>query len=286
MPSIVEDALLVYTDGSLYPRGRRGGYGVVFIHIDAVGNETVVHEHAPPGARGVTNNRMELQACIDAVKIAPGIDCFHSIGRVVVRTDSLYVKDNYLNALGRWRMAGWRDGHDKPVANADLWKEFVRVHGKLRKRFQIQKVKAHGKGAAKDLNNYRADWLAKESATNPLAQSKFLSSVRRKFAPGKTEPGSVRLVGQLFIVYIIEVQRLRIHKTWRYRYQVLSPDSPDIHKIDWAYSEAAMRDGHCYEVQMNDDTRHPQVLAVHREVPRAEMLAPERNVGGENSEKN
>jgi hypothetical protein len=52
MPRIVEDALLIYTDGSLYPKGRKGGYGVVFIHVDAVGNEAVVHEHAPPGARG------------------------------------------------------------------------------------------------------------------------------------------------------------------------------------------------------------------------------------------
>jgi len=286
MPRIVEDALLVYTDGSLYPKGRKGGYGVVFIHVDAVGNEAVVHEHAPPGARGVTNNRMELQACIDAVKLAPDIECFGSVARVVVRTDSLYVKDNYLKALGRWRMTGWRDGNGKPVANADLWKEFVRAHGKLRKRFEIQKVKAHGKGTAKDLNNYRADRLAKESAKNPLAQAKFLTSVRRKFAPGITQPGSVQLLGQLLIVYIIEVQRLRVHKTWRYRYQVLSPDSPDVHKIDWAYSDAAMRDGHCYEVEMNDDTRHPQILAVHREVPRSEVLAPQGNVGGENSKNN
>jgi hypothetical protein len=32
-----------------------------------------------------------------------------------------------------------------------------------------------------------------------------------------------------------------------------------------------MRDGHFYEVQMNDDMRHPQILSVLREVPRSEI---------------
>ena len=67
------------------------------------------------------------------------------------------------------------------------------------------------------------------------------------------------------------MQWLKVHKEWKYRYQVLSPDSPDIHKIDWAYSREPMRDGHCYEVQMNDDMLHPQIVAMLREVPRAEV---------------
>jgi ribonuclease HI len=274
VPRIVEDALLVYTDGSLYPKGRKGGYGIVFIHVDHVGHETQVEEHAPPGARGVTNNRMELQACIDALKRAPETKCFDAVSKVVVRTDSRYVTGNYRNALGRWRTSGWRNLDGKPIDNADLWKELVKAYGKVPKRVEIEWVKGHGKGHAKDPNNYRADKLAKESANSPLAEREFRSSVRRKFAPGATKPGSVSLLGQVLVIYIVEVLRQRVQKTWKYRYQVASQDSPDLHAIDWAHSDEHMRDGHFYEVQMNDDMRHPQILGVLREVPRKEIGAP------------
>lgn len=271
MPPIVEDALLVYTDGSLYPRGRKGGYGVVFIHVDSVGQETPIREDAPPGTGGATGNRMELQACIHALKVAPGIECLAAVSKLVIRTDSRYVKDNYMSALGRWRRAGWRTADGKPLDIADLWKEFAKAYGKIPKRVLIEWVKGHGKGQAKDQHNYRADRLAKESAKSPLAMSEFRSSVRRKIAPGYTKPGSVQLLGQNLIIYIIEVQRMRVQKTWKYRYQVVSRESANLHAIDWIYSLEHMRDGHCYEVQVNDDMKHPQVLSLLREVDREEL---------------
>jgi ribonuclease HI len=243
----------------------------VFVYVDSVGHETEVEAHAPPGARGVTNNRMELQACIDALRRAPDTTCFNAVSKVVVRTDSRYVTGNCRSALGRWRMSGWRNLDGKPIDNADLWKDFVKVYGKVRKRVEIEWVKGHGKGHEKNPHNNRADKLAKESANNPLAAREFRSSVRRKFAPGITKAGSVTLLGQVLVIYVVEVMRQRVHKTWKYRYQVASPDSPDLHAIDWAHSDEDMRDGHFYEVQMNDDMRHPQILGVLREVPRTEI---------------
>ena len=108
MPRIVEDALLAYTDGSLYPKGRKGGYGILFVHVDEVGRESIVSEHVPPGVAGTTGNRMELQACIDALRLAPEIDCFSEVGKLVVRTDSRYLVDNYLSALSSSRRCAAR----------------------------------------------------------------------------------------------------------------------------------------------------------------------------------
>ena len=119
---------------------------------------------------------------------------------------------------------------------------------------------------AKDQYNYRADALAKGSAKSPLRGTVFRSSVRRKIAPGYTKRGSVTLIGQTMIIYIIEVQRLRVQKSWKYRYQVVSQDSADRHAIDWIYSGEHMRDGHYYAVEVNDDARHPQVVTLLREV--------------------
>jgi len=184
----------------------------------------------------------------------------------------MYLTSNYKSALGAWRVAGWRNSNGRPIDNADLWKEFVKAHGKLRKRIDIEWVKGHGKRKAKDLHNYRADKLAKESAKSPLSKNAFRSSVRRKIAPGQTKSGSVRLIGQTMVVYVIEVQRLRVQKTWKYRYQVASPENPDMRAIDWIYSSEPMRDGYFYEVVVNDDMRHPQVISVVREVPRNELV--------------
>lgn len=272
MPKIVEDALLIYTDGSLYPKGRKGGYGVVFIHVDIVGEERVIADHSPPGIRGTTGNRMELQACIDALKMAPNLDCFHAVSQVVIRTDSQYIVKHYRYALGSWRSHGWKNMQGRPVDNADLWKNFVRAYSNIHKRVGIQWVKGHGKGAAKDPYNVRADKLAKESAKSPLSRRVFRSSVRRKIGPRHTKRGSVRISAQKMVIYIVEVLPMRVQKTWEYRYQVASKDSPDYHNIDWIYSNEQMRDGHYYEVQVNDDMGYPQVLEVIRELDAQELL--------------
>src|SRR5690242_9585520 len=107
MPRIVENALVIYTDGSLFPKGRRGGFGILFVHFDSVGNEMIIEEHAPPGIAGTTGNRMELQAVITAMRRAPDVACYESVDRVVIRTDSQYVANNYRNAANYWSRQKW-----------------------------------------------------------------------------------------------------------------------------------------------------------------------------------
>lgn len=267
MAKIVEDAILIYTDGSLYPKGRRGGYGIVFVHVDDIGNETIIKTHAPPGIRGTTSPRMELQACVEALKIVPKLDCFHTVGQVVLRTDSLYVKDHWRYALDRWPKRKWSDRHGRPLENVDLWKDFARAYRNLHKRFDVEWVKAHGKGRARDPYNVAADKLAKDSAKNPLSRREFLSSVRPKTSTKYTQRRSVKMFGQTMVVYIIEVKWMGApHKEWKYRYQVASKDNPDYDNIDWIYSNEQMRDRHYYEVQVNDNMDYPKVLEVIREV--------------------
>jgi ribonuclease HI len=271
MPKLVENALLVYTDGSLYPKGRKGGYGVVFVHVSPMGEETIVLEHSPPGIRGATGNRMELQACIDGLTMAPSVDCFQEVDRIVIRTDSRYVVNYHVRALGSWRNAGWKNWQGRPIDNADLWKKLGNAQGKIRKKVVFEWVKGHAKGKAKDPYNARADTLAKESAKNPLSRNIFRSSVRRKIGPGQTKQGSVGISGQTMVIFVMEVLRMRVQKTWKYRYQVASKTSADYHAIDWIYSSEQMRDGHYYEVQVNSDIAHPQVIKLVREIAANEL---------------
>lgn len=273
MPRIVENALVVYTDGSLYPKGRKGGYGVLFLHFDDVGEEHFIADHVPFGVQGTTNNRMELRAAIDAVKMAPDMECFAAITRVVIRTDSRYVSDNYKRALGTWAQKKWRKLDGGRVENADLWKEFAREYRKIRKPVMIEWVKGHGKGRQKDRHNDAADKLAKTSATGAIKQWEYRSSVRRKTSKQHTKKGSVRIEGQTMIIRVVEVEWLKVHKCWKYRYEVKSKDHPDFDALDWLFAakEIQLRDGHYYKVTVNIDPANPEIVELIREVEKDEI---------------
>ncbi|MEJ2275294.1 MAG: ribonuclease HI [Woeseiaceae bacterium] len=272
-PKIVENALVIYTDGSLYPKGRKGGYGLVFLYFDDVGEEHFITDHVPGGQIGTTNNRMELQAAIDAVKMAPDMDCFAGVNSVVIRTDSRYVSASYQKALGSWPQNKWRKYDGGRVENADLWKIFAREYRKVKKKVEIEWVKAHQKGKNKDKHNQAADRLAKESARGVLSIRTPGSSVRRKTSKKFTQKGSVRIEGQTMNIYIVQTEWMQVHKCWKYRYQVCSKDHPDYDCLDFLYADRAiqLRDGHYYEVTVNSDMANPEIVEKHRELEKEEI---------------
>ena len=119
---IDEEALNIYTDGSSRPKPRRGGIGIRYIYCDESGNE--VNENLPwPGYLGATNNEMELNAVIIALKNAPPYFQRRKFNRVIIYSDSQYVVDNAGIALFVWPRTKWMKKTGAPVLNAKLWKE-------------------------------------------------------------------------------------------------------------------------------------------------------------------
>ncbi|MEX0899436.1 MAG: RNase H family protein [Gammaproteobacteria bacterium] len=220
---IVENALVIYTDGSLF-RGRRGGYGMLFIHFDALGAPTVLLEHNPPGATGTTINRMELKAVIEALELAPEQSCYAAVDRVIIRTDSAYVASNCYGPLMNWSKNQWRDARNRPIENVDLWKNYIRARNKIRKRIEIAKVKGHGKRHEKDPLQDRADKLARESAQSPLSAVEFHESTRKKKGTEQTRRGNITVNGTEVAIYVVSTKRLRPQNEWRYRYQIMKED--------------------------------------------------------------
>ena len=153
MAKILENALVIYTDGSCYPKGRVGGFGMVFLHYDDVGNEIELDTYVAPSLKGTTSQRMELEAAVTALRKAPSMPCFAEVHRVVIRTDSKYVEKYHYSALTHWRSNKWCNVNGKPVDNADLWRIFVREYNKIRKPIEIEWAKGHGKGRQKDPHN-------------------------------------------------------------------------------------------------------------------------------------
>jgi ribonuclease HI len=270
---IDEEALNIYTDGSSLPKPRRGGIGIRFIYCDSTGREICENETLP-GYLGATNNEMELNACVIALKLVPKYLSKRSFQRVIICSDSMYVIDNYKKAMFEWCKTRWLRRSGAPVLNAKLWKEFIKALKKNRLPFSMKKVPAH----STDLHNKEVDKLAKLSAKSAIKKPISYRRVRRKKSTKITKIGSIEPLGQRISVRIIEGQYLEVQKMYRYRYEVISKNNRFLRNVDFVTSEEILKEGHSYSVRLNNEKANPKIVKVFKEIirpnPRLEPTWP------------
>jgi ribonuclease HI len=255
-----ENALNIYTDGSMYSGPRAGGIGIIFVIINDAGDAEIVKESERPGYKQSTNQEMELEACLVALEEALDDVDLSKYAQIEIFTDSKYVSDGYKSAMFVWPKTQWKSRESgRPILHVDQWKRFLRLMRRAqqsRRRVNIQWVKGHKRNSY----NKAADKAAKRSAKNPLNKPLSTVSVRRKKSSQKTEIGSVKMQGQHLVIRIITTQFLRSpHRLWKYKYEVMSADSPYCGNVDEIFSTIALRDGHEYEVRVNDNTKNPRI---------------------------
>lgn len=258
---LVENALNIYTDGSSFGGPRRGGIGVLFIQVDSKGVETVI-ESKFPGYHSATSNQMELQACITALKEARDRGLAEGLSKIVIHTDSMYACDNVNKAVFEWPKTRWHTRAGSPVLNAELWKQLARLVKSSTCRVDFRWVKGH----SKDSHNKAADKAARQSAKAPLNPALSAVSVRRKRSTESVERGSVAMLGQLITIRIITCEWLHVQRVWKFKYEVVSKSNPYHGKVDIAFSDLLLKDGHTYRVRMGDSTKNPRILKMYGEV--------------------
>ena len=99
----------IYTDGACSGNPGIGGWGVVIL----IDNNNPVFLNG--GMQDTTNNQMELQATIQALKY------FNKAKSLTLYTDSKYVKDGIQTWIIKWKQNGWKTSTKKPVKNKKLW---------------------------------------------------------------------------------------------------------------------------------------------------------------------
>jgi ribonuclease HI len=138
--------IIVYTDGGCIDNPGPGGYGAVVFSGDK-------RYELSGGFRRTTNNRMELTACIEALK------SLDYPGPVILYSDSSYVVNGIMKGWAeRWRKKGWMRTKDEPAENADLWLRLLDLCSARQVEFSW--VRGH----AGTPENERCDKLAKAAA--------------------------------------------------------------------------------------------------------------------------
>lgn len=258
---IFYDALNIYTDGSSYAKPRKGGVGMLFIFIAENGIDEIEIERNFPGYKGATNNQMELQAAILALKEVPSMQLSSRVSRIVVFTDSSYVVDNYKRAT-YWSKNKWFNNAGAPIANAQQWKELIKVIAQVGMRVEFKWVKGH----AKNPYNKKVDKLAKSSAKGWLNRPLQYTDIRRKKSSELTKVGSVIMEGQRMVIRIITCEYQSLQRLFKLRYEVMSPKSKFNGRVDFIFCSDALRTGHSYYVLVNKEIKNPRVLKVIREI--------------------
>jgi ribonuclease HI len=165
----------IFTDGGCIGNPGPGGYGVILKY----GNH---RKELSGGFRLTTNNRMELTAAIEGLKILK-YPC-----KVSLFSDSKYLVDAFNQGwIYNWIKKNWQKSDKSNVQNVDLWK-------KLYELMKKHEVKLHWvKGHAGHIENEQCDKMAVEAANrsnlppdniyeqeNPILFDQMLKSLQNK----------------------------------------------------------------------------------------------------------
>lgn len=136
--------LTVYTDGSCIGNPGKGGWASLIEFND---NSIMLSSFCA----NTTNNRMEMQAVIEALRFIitnPNnlswlkFDTTNSTAPVVILvTDSNYLKKGMQLWVKKWQANNWQTADRKPVKNQDLWRELIDKSSSLSINWQW--VKGH-----------------------------------------------------------------------------------------------------------------------------------------------
>ena len=145
LPTVPAGTTEVWTDGACSGNPGPGGWAWA----------TQDGRQGSGGAPATTNQRMEIQAALEALRALDG--------PVVVVSDSTYVVNCFRDAWWKgWLARGWVNSAKKPVANRDLWEPLIEL---VRERdVTFRWVKGHSGDAMNDLVDSLAVAAAAEVA--------------------------------------------------------------------------------------------------------------------------
>jgi ribonuclease HI len=152
--------ITIYTDGAARGNPGPAGWGAVIIFHDdelKIKNSKLKILEVGGREKHATNNQMELEAAIEAlknIKISRSNLYIPQGSPVEIITDSKYVVLGITEWIHNWMKKGWRTAGRKPVLNRELWEELFELNEEIKPKWSY--VEGHGT----DKYNNRADEIA------------------------------------------------------------------------------------------------------------------------------
>lgn len=141
------ESVIIYCDGACSGNqftNNKGGWGAVLLYK---GHKKEIYG----GDFNTSNQRMELTACINALKALK-----NNIYPIKVYSDSAYLVNCMKKKwYEKWQVNGWKNAKKEFVENKDLWEKLIQLIDKF--NISFHKVKGH---SGEELNE-RADKLAR-----------------------------------------------------------------------------------------------------------------------------
>lgn len=112
--SVNHETIEIYTDGACSGNPGPGGYGAILKYGE-------VEKEIWGCERETTNNRMEMTAVIEALRLLSR-PC-----KIRIVTDSNYVVKGMTQWIFGWVKRNWTNAQKKPVLNRDLWEQLLEL---------------------------------------------------------------------------------------------------------------------------------------------------------------
>lgn len=184
-----EETAVVYTDGSCIGNPGPGGWAV---HAEFSDGRV---QELGGGDLETTNNRMELRAAIEAVRLTA------RCATVTVITDSSYVQRGVTGWVAGWKRNGWQTAAKQPVENRALWEELdALADGRVTWKWTRAHVGTPG--------NERCDAIARWFAEGVERLDRGSGGTHKKAAAGR----SVTTSGMSYLSVVDGV--VARHATW------------------------------------------------------------------------
>lgn len=255
-------AVQIFVDGSCYPNeGRKSGYAGVVVYPDNPTEHRVLFQ----GFKESTIPRMELSACIAAMKWVKEETMNRQCSRVQIFSDSQYVVNGQSTAPF-WQKAKWRTAAGRPIDNSDLWKDFLLAKSKAGIRIDICKVRNKSTPLLKQV-----DKLAKAAAKSHPRIDRGLVVGKIGRAKIKGAATMFRAAGQVLVIRIVGSKTVGPTRENRFVFEVFDVSTSTYISKHFAYcapvTGAQLHRQRGFRVRMNDKADYPQVIEVIEEVP-------------------
>lgn len=153
--------LVIYTDGACWPNPGLGSYGFVIVQDDEI-----IYKEAQSQIE-TTNNIMELEAIIKALKHVLSNKSLYTYDGIIVYSDSKYCVSGINSWIHTWKLSNWKNKKGFPIKNKEFWIEL----DELRQNQQIIFLWVRGHNG--NVFNEKADELCQEEIKKKFGDDCF-----------------------------------------------------------------------------------------------------------------